>query len=122
MPTDASPLSPDFIATQKQRLLDLRAELRGDTQASQQEEDTLQEETMNEAESSGDGAQKNTLRDNDTALIAHNAVRIRDVERALQKIEDGTYGLSDRSGQPIPKARLEALPESLLTVEESGQD
>jgi DnaK suppressor protein len=117
----SSPLSPDYIAAQKQRLLDLRAELRGDTQASQLEEDTLQEDSLNEAESSGDGAQKNTLRDNDTALIAHNAARIREVERALQKIEDGTYGLSDRSGQPIPTARLDALPESLLTVEESGQ-
>lgn len=118
MATATPRLSADYIAAQKQRLLDLRAELLGEAQASETEQDTLQDDALNEAESSGDGAQKNTLRDNDTALVAHNALRVRDVDRALQKIEDGTYGLSDRSGAPIPKARLDALPESLVTVEE----
>ena len=42
-------------------------------------------------------------------------------ERALQKIADGTYGYSDRSGEPIPKLRLEAMPEATLTVEEELQ-
>src|SRR3712207_6898461 len=44
--------------------------------------------------------------------------RLRYVERALQKIEEGTYGLSDDSGQPIPRGRLEAVPEAIRTVEE----
>lgn len=118
MATATPHLSADYIAAQKQRLMELRAELLGETQASETEQDTLQDGALNEAESSGDGAQKNTLRDNDTALVAHNALRVRDVDRALQKIEDGTYGLSDLSGAPIPKARLDALPESLVTVEE----
>jgi DnaK suppressor protein len=43
------------------------------------------------------------------------------VKRALQKIEEGTYGLSDLSGAPIPAARLQAIPEALLTVEEEAQ-
>lgn len=121
MATATSNLSTDYIAAQKQRLLDLRAELLGDTQASQTEEEMLQDSTSNQAQSSGDGAQRNSLRDNDTALIAHNALRVRNVDRALQKIEEGSYGLSDRSGTPIPKARLDALPESLVTVEEGDQ-
>lgn len=40
------------------------------------------------------------------------------IERALQKIEEGTYGLSDVDGSPIPAARLEALPYALTTVEQ----
>jgi DnaK suppressor protein len=44
--------------------------------------------------------------------------RVNNIERALQKIDDGTYGYSDESGDPIPKARLEAAPESVLTVQE----
>jgi DnaK suppressor protein len=36
----------------------------------------------------------------------------------LQKIEDGTYGLSDASGAPIPVERLEAAPEALYTLAE----
>jgi len=41
------------------------------------------------------------------------------IERALAKIEEGTYGLSDIDGTPIPLARLEALPYAATTVEQS---
>jgi RNA polymerase-binding transcription factor DksA len=40
------------------------------------------------------------------------------VRRALQKIAEHTYGISDASGQPIPRARLEAMPEATLTLTE----
>jgi DnaK suppressor protein len=40
------------------------------------------------------------------------------IRRALQKIDEGTYGLSDESGSPIPVERLEANPESLYTLDE----
>jgi len=39
------------------------------------------------------------------------------IERALQKIDEGTYGICDVSGQPIPKSRLELLPWSCLTAQ-----
>jgi DnaK suppressor protein len=41
--------------------------------------------------------------------------------RALQKIDESTYGLSDLSGEPIPKARLEIVPEAFLTVQEEEE-
>jgi DnaK suppressor protein len=40
------------------------------------------------------------------------------VERAEARLRDGTYGLSVKSGDPIPDARLEARPTAELTVEE----
>ena len=39
-----------------------------------------------------------------------------DVEHALRKFEEGTYGLCDDCGQPIDPARLEALPQASLCV------
>ena len=39
--------------------------------------------------------------------------RLNQVERARTKVEEGTYGVCDRCGQPIAEARLEALPESI---------
>ena len=46
--------------------------------------------------------------------------RIRDqlasVEHALAKFEEGTYGLCDNCGQPIPSERLEALPQASLCL------
>jgi DnaK suppressor protein len=40
------------------------------------------------------------------------------LERAEQRLADGTYGLSVESGQPIPDARLEAIPTAERTVDE----
>jgi DnaK suppressor protein len=41
---------------------------------------------------------------------AFDAALLADVERALHKIEDGTYGTSELSGEPISLERLEAIP------------
>ena len=44
------------------------------------------------------------------------------VERAEARLADGTYGLSIESGEPIPDARLEAVPTAERTVaEEEGR-
>ncbi len=40
------------------------------------------------------------------------------VDRAQARLRDGSYGLSVRSGKPIPDGRLEARPTAELTVEE----
>jgi DnaK suppressor protein len=45
--------------------------------------------------------------------------RLEAVERAEERLASGTYGLSVRSGQPIPDERLEAFPTAELTVEEA---
>ena len=39
------------------------------------------------------------------------------IEHAFQKIDDGTYGICDVSGAPIPKGRLELLPWAALTAQ-----
>lgn len=43
------------------------------------------------------------------------------VERAEQRLADGTYGKSVESGEPIPDARLEAQPTAERTVEEQSR-
>lgn len=42
---------------------------------------------------------------------------LRQIERALEKIDEGTYGICDISGKEIPKARLEAIPYATMTVD-----
>jgi len=39
-----------------------------------------------------------------------------EVEHSLHKLDDGTYGLCDNCGQPINRARLEALPQANLCL------
>jgi DnaK suppressor protein len=45
--------------------------------------------------------------------------RLEAVERAEERLAAGTYGLSVRSGEPIPDGRLEAEPTAELTVDEA---
>jgi DnaK suppressor protein len=48
--------------------------------------------------------------------------RLDAIERALQRLDNGTYGRSVRSGAPIPDERLEADPAAELTIEEARAD
>ena len=45
--------------------------------------------------------------------------RLAAIDRALKRLDDGTYGRSVRSGVPIPDERLEADPAAELTIEEA---
>jgi len=42
---------------------------------------------------------------------------LKQIDRALQKIEEDTYGICDISGKEIPKARLDVVPYATMTVE-----
>lgn len=42
---------------------------------------------------------------------------LRQVDRALEKIEEGTYGICDLSKEEIPLKRLEAIPYAIMTVQ-----
>jgi len=55
----------------------------------------------------------------DAGIAADLKERLAAVERAEERLAEGTFGLSVRSGEPIPDARLEANPTAELTVEEA---
>ncbi len=118
--SDKSTLSPQFIAAQRKRLETLKADLLGAENTAQEENRDLQEARGAEAQEYEDAAQ---AMDRKEVLQARHDVdlpRLANIDRALKKIELGTYGLSDKSGKAIPKNRLEASPEAVLTVEEAA--
>jgi DnaK suppressor protein len=118
MASQQSGLSDEFITRQHTRLTAMRRELLGAGQGTIAAERRVQQERGSEAQEFEDDAQRMEQDVANQALRDVNDQRISDIERALQKIDEGTYGLSDESGVPIPKARLDAMPEALLTVEE----
>ena len=67
-------------------------------------------------EESGEGATMNVERERDLALSAQNRAAVDEIDRALAKIDIGTYGLCEQCGQPIPRPRLKALPYAALCV------
>ena len=44
-----------------------------------------------------------------------------EVVRALEKLDEGSYGLCDACGEPIPEGRLEALPWAVLCVQDAAR-
>jgi DnaK suppressor protein len=116
-----STLDNAFIQKQRQLLTQLREQLLRTTQAGETEETQLHSQSLGEAHESEDDAQKLAMLEVDGAAVRRNMQRLTQIERALQKIEDGTYGLSDISGEPIPRERLEAMPEAVQTVSELSQ-
>jgi DnaK suppressor protein len=112
-------LDQEFIARQKQRLQDLKAELERVRDGLQEDERFRAEEEEDFSQhDSGDMSQSLFTREVDATVEQQVERRLKYVERALQKIEEGTYGRSDDSGEPIPRGRLEAMPEAIRTVEE----
>ena len=112
-------LDEQFVARQKARLEEVREELarlrdglEGDQRHRGEDEGDLTEND------SGDMSQSLFTREVDATVEEQVERRIQQVERALQKIEEGTYGFSDDSGEPIPRGRLEAVPEATRTIEE----
>lgn len=59
-----------------------------------------------------------TEEDTARALVADQERLLAQVERALRRMDEGTYGRSEVSGRPIPLERLEALPWATTTVDD----
>jgi DnaK suppressor protein len=118
MSPPTSRLDKTFLARQKRRLTELRQKMLQVRRGEQSEEAANNAETRDQAREYEDDAQKLTSLELQGNLEAADDDRLSNIERALQKIEDGTYGLSDASGAPIPIDRLEAAPEALYTLAE----
>lgn len=117
-PTRHPELDAPFIERQRRKLEALRGEL---LDGGQRMTDEIREEGElhgNEASEFEDDAQTMAQREVDQAKRNVHDRRLAAVERALEKITDGTYGLSEESGQPISRARLESTPEAVYTIDE----
>ena len=107
-----------FVESQRERLVSLRDELVRIRDGMSADEEDLGETEGETTLDSGDLSQDMFTREMDASIGEQVGRRLGEVDRALQKIEEGTYGLSDDSGEPIPRGRLEAVPEAIRTVEE----
>ncbi|PLT29307.1 TraR/DksA C4-type zinc finger protein [Peribacillus deserti] len=56
----------------------------------------------------------------DVALVDHNSNELEKVNKALQAIEEGTYGKCRECGEDIPYERLEALPSTLYCIDHAA--
>jgi DnaK suppressor protein len=69
----------------------------------------------------GDGSVDLEETEKDRAILVNENALLMQVEEALKRLDDGTYGKCMICGKPIPEKRLEAIPWTLLCVEDMEQ-
>lgn len=111
-------LDKEFVEKQGQRLHELRAELLRMVEGLEEDQQDRAESEGDMTENdSGDMSQSLFTREMDATVEQAMEKRLQSVERALQKIDEGTYGICDDTNEQIPRGRLEAVPEAIYTVE-----
>jgi DnaK suppressor protein len=118
MTAGKSKLDAAFITQQQRLLTRLRSSLKAAAQSTETDERDVNAASANSAREYEEDAQNLAALELDGNLVARDNRRLERVERALEKISNGTYGLSDLSGAAIPRERLEAVPEAIYTLSE----
>jgi RNA polymerase-binding transcription factor DksA len=59
-------------------------------------------------------------REKDISILEQVEAELRDVAHALERLDDGTYGVCEACGKPIPDERLEALPAARFCLEDQA--
>ena len=109
------------LESEKTRLVGLRDDLRQSEELDTDERNESGGEISSVDNHPADVATEVMQREITLSSIEQIEAELEDVERAMRKLEDGTYGTSELSGQPIPEDRLEALPTARYTLEEQQQ-
>ena len=107
----------------KKMLLQLRGKIAGDLQ--QIEGDTLsgnQPSHVGELSDVADIATDNYDRELNIGLASNEQQLLNDIDIALKRIEDGTYGTCEIYGTPIPKKRLLAMPYTRLSMKAQEEE
>ncbi|MEY2546714.1 MAG: DnaK suppressor protein [Verrucomicrobiota bacterium] len=113
-----------FTKKQKEKLLQLRdamvdsmAGVAQDTLRARAEGSEASAFGMHQADAGSDAYD----RDFALSLLSQEQDALYEIDQALKRIEQGTYGTCEMSGKPILRARLEAIPFARLTVECQSQ-
>jgi RNA polymerase-binding transcription factor len=111
-----------FLKTQQGLLIAERDTLLGQASRLEDEANSLIEAgEMGDVQfddESGEGDTMVVERERDLALSAQARQTVADIDAALARMRNGTYGYSVVSGRPIPRERLEAIPWATVLVEE----
>lgn len=109
------PLKKDDIKTFKSRLLEMRSQLTH-TLAETQQEVKRPDEATGYSQHQADQGTDDFDRTINLELTQAEMNLLRQIDHALEKIDEGTYGICDITKEEIPLKRLEAIPYACMTV------
>jgi RNA polymerase-binding transcription factor DksA len=113
-------MDQEFVERMKQKLLDMKTEILQKIVAEDEEfRDIVEKDDSKDlVDIASSDIDKKTLE----ALGSQEMRRLRLIESALARVENGRYGICLKSGKPIPKERLEAIPYALYRIEEQNEE
>jgi RNA polymerase-binding protein DksA len=97
-------------------LLDRRRRILGTVQGMEEEALKASDQDFS-VDHMADHGSDNFEQDFTLALVESERKELVEIERALQRIEHGTYGICEGTGEVIPRPRLEAIPHARYSVE-----
>lgn len=116
-----NPFSKKFLDQQKEKLLSERERYMTSARTWKAEADSLIENRepgdVQFDEESGEGDSLAVERERDLALSSYARAAVDEIDDAIERMENGTYGICVTSGLPIPEERLEAIPWAAERVE-----
>lgn len=77
---------------------------------------TSPDESKGYSQHSADEGTDDFVRNVNLEVTSKEFKLLRQIDRALEKIDEETYGICDISGEEIPMKRLEAVPYATMTV------
>ncbi len=120
-PSGAARLAAAALATIREQLLVEREELKGrEGELGEESFDSSQAEMMGEIGLDDDFADAGTAtfdRERDLSIRNNILDLIEQIDHALRRLDEGTYGQCERCGRPIEAARLKALPHAVLCLD-----
>ena len=109
-----------LIASEKQRLETLVRERETETGIGTESENASISELSSLDQHQGDIGTETFEREKDFSLVEQLEAEIGDLDAALRKIDDGTYGVCEICGRDIEPERLEAVPGTRTCIEHAG--
>lgn len=113
-----SVLSPEEFAELREALQERLNELRIEHAEAVVGISEMQKERLSDTagDDEVDSGSKTVEREQEISLANSVRDRMIQVERALERVDDGDYGICEKCGKPIPAARLAAFPSATLCV------
>ena len=112
-------MDKEFVQRMKEKLLQMKTEILNNLAAESEEFRELVE--SDGSKDLVDIASSDIDRKTIETLGAQEYRRLELIDSALSRIENGRYGYDLKTGEPIPKERLEAIPYALYTIETQKQ-
>jgi len=103
------------LAHERDRVTDLIAGLR--SEGLDQEESEQSGELTHYDQHPADQASETFEREKDLSILERLESELAEIEAALQRVDEGTYGLDEVTGEPIDPERLEARPTARTNVD-----